>query len=159
MNAVLRPALVVLVVILFAVSLLGLCFACNSTDLRKIIQTALRDEELEQLGGAAYHRIDARKETVRELIVHRCSLSQALARFEELDGEHPGDLLELSRERNGRDFERNYQYIIALIKDLLEDQPEEAAIVLRRMEKEYQQLGVGRQKPSAMPIKRTEPSR
>jgi hypothetical protein len=127
--------------------------------LRKIIQTALRDEELEQLGGAAYHRIEAREETVRELIAQGCSLSQALARFKELDGEHPDDLMELSRERNGYDSERNYQYIVELVEDLLKDQPEKAALVLRRLEKEYQQLRADRNRPSAMPTKRSERSR
>jgi hypothetical protein len=159
MNAVLRPAIVVVVVIPLVVSLLGLRFACHSTGLRKIIQSALRDEELEQSHRAAYHRIDAREETVRELIAQRCSLSQALARFEELDGEHPDDLMELSRERNGYDSERNYQYIVELVKDLLENQTEKAAIVLRRLEKEYQQLRAGRNVPLAMPTKRTKRSR
>jgi hypothetical protein len=148
MNAVLRQALVVLVVIPFAVSLLGLRIGCNSTDLRKIIQAARLNEKLEQSRGPTFHRIDARVETVRELIAHRCSLSQALAHFGELDGEHPDNLMELSRKRSGcgSDTERNYQYIVELAKDLLEDHAEEATAVLRRLEKEYQQLGAGRQK-------------
>jgi hypothetical protein len=161
MNAVLRQAIVVLVVIPFAVSLLGLRFACTWTDLAKIVQAALRDEELEQSRRPTYHRIDARKETVRDLIAQRCSLSQALAHFGELDGEHPEVLMELSRKRSGygSDTEWNYQYIVVLVKDLLENHPDEAAIVLRRLEKEYQQLRADRNRPSAMPAKRSERSR
>jgi hypothetical protein len=161
MNAVLRQALVVLVVTPFAVSLLGLRCGCNSTDLRKIIQAARRNEELEQSRGPTFHRIGARVETVRELLTHRCSLSQALAHFEELDGEHPDELMELSRKGsgNGSDTERNYQYIVEIAKDLLADHLEEATAVLRRLEKEYQQFGADRQKSSAMLAKRTELSR
>jgi hypothetical protein len=161
MNAVLRQAIVVLVVIPFAVSLLGLRFGVNSADLRKIVRAARLNEELEQSRGPTFHRIDARVETVRQLLAHRCSLSQALAHFGELDGEHPDDLMELSRKRSGydSDMERNYQYIVELAKDLLADHLEEATAVLRRLEKEYQQLGAGRQKPSAIPTKRTEQNR
>jgi len=161
MNAVLRQALVVLVVIPFAVSLLGLRFGCNSADLRKIIQAARLNEKLEQSRGPTFHRIGARVETVHELIAHRCSLSQALAHFEELDGEHPDDLMELSRKRSGNssDTERNYQYIVEIAKDLLADHLEEATAVLHRLEKEYQQLGADRQKPSAILTKRTELNR
>jgi|SRR5579884_424914 len=161
MNAVFRQAIVVSVATLFAVSLLGVRFACTWTDLAKIVQAALRDEELEQSRRPTYHRIDARKETVRELIAQRCSLSQALAHFGELDGEHPDVLMELSRKRSeyGSDRERNYQYIVEIAKDLLEDQHEEGVVVLRRLEKEYQQLRAGRNMPSAMPTKRSERSR
>jgi hypothetical protein len=131
-----------------AVCLFGLRFAFNSTDLRQIIREAYRNEELEQSRGTISRRIDAREETVRELIAQRCSLSQALARFQELDGEWPGHFAELSR-THGRTWsyaEKNYQYIVALVKSLLKDQPKEAAAVLRRVEKDYQQLGAGRQK-------------
>ena len=161
MNAVLRQAIVVSVAILFAVSLLGLRFACTWTDLGKIVQAALRDQELEQSRGPTYHRIDARKETVRELIAQRCSMSQALAHFGELDSEHPDVLMELSRKRSGygSDTERNYQYIVELVEDLLKDQLEETVVVLRRLEKEYQQLRAGRNNPSAQPTKRSERSR
>ncbi len=155
MNAVLRLALVVLVVVLLAVCLLGLRFGCNSTDLVRIVREAYLNEELEQSRGTIFHRIDAREETARQLIAQRCSLRQALARFQALDGEWPEHFAELSR-RHGRtwsDAEKNYQYLVALVKNLLDDQPEETAAALRRLEKEYQQLGVGKQKPSAKATK------
>jgi hypothetical protein len=161
MNAVLRSAIVVLVVVLLTVCVSGLRFGCNSTDLRQIIREAYLNEDLEQSRGAIFRRIDAREQTVRELIAQRCRLSQALTRFQELDGEWPEHFAELSR-RHGRtwsDAEKNYQYIVALVKSLLQDQPEEAAAILRRLEKDYQQLGAGRQEPSAMPTKLTERSR
>jgi len=157
MNAVLRPAIVVLVVAPLAIYVLGLRFACNSTDLRKILQAARLNEELEQSRRATFHRIDAREETVRQLIAQRCSLSQALARFRELDGEYPDHILELSRKRggNGSDTERNYQYVLALAKSLLENQHEENAVVSRRLERDYQQLRANRQTPLDLPTKQT----
>jgi hypothetical protein len=161
MNAVLRQAIVVLVVVPLAVCVFGLRSGYNSTDLRQIIREAYLNKELEQSRGTIFRRIEAREETVRELIAQRCSLSQALVRFQELDGERPEHFAELSR-RHGRtwsDAEKNYQYIVALVKSLLEEQPKEAPAVLNRLEKDYQQLGAGRQKPSAMPTKRAELSR
>jgi hypothetical protein len=155
MNAVLRQAIVVLVVVLLAVCVFGLRSGYNSTHLRQIIREAYLNEELEQSRGTIFRRIDAREETVRELIAQRCRLRQALARFQELDGEWPEHFAGLSW-RHGRtwsDEEKNYQYIVALVKSLLEDQPEEAAAILRRLEKDYQQLGAGRK--SLRPCRRS----
>ena len=158
MNAVLRLAIVVMILVALAVCLFGLRFGCHATFLGKLIREALRHEELEQSHGATLHRIEGREETVRGLIAQQCSLSQALARFEKLDGELPEYITELSRIHywNWSDRERNYQYIVELVENLLKDQPEKAAVVLRLLEKKFQQLRASRNKPSAMPTKRPE---
>jgi hypothetical protein len=56
-------------------------------------------------------------------------------------------------------MEEHYQYIIAIAKGLLKDRPEEAAVVLCRLQREYQQLQAGRNVPSVMLTKRPERSR
>ncbi len=161
MNALIRPILVAGVVMPLAICVFGLRFACNSTELRRIMREVHRNDELEQSRGTTFHRLDVREETVRELIAQRCSLSQALARFQRLDDEWPDHLRELSRThgRKWSDAERNYQYILALAKEFLTHRPEEATGVLCRLEEGYQELRADRNRPSAMPMKRTEPSR
>jgi hypothetical protein len=52
--------------------------------------------------------------------------------------------------------ERHYQYITTRVKRLLDDRPEEAAAVLRRVEKDYQQLQTNTQTPSTAPRERPE---
>jgi hypothetical protein len=52
--------------------------------------------------------------------------------------------------------EGHYQYIIARVESLLDDRPEEAAAVLRRLEKDYQQLQTSTQTTSTAPMEGSE---
>jgi hypothetical protein len=45
--------------------------------------------------------------------------------------------------------EKSYHYIRFIVEDELHDHPEQASIVLRRLERDYEKLGVRRQAPSA----------
>ena len=100
------------------------------------------------------------------MIAQRCSLREALARFQELDREFDRDWpdsfskqSEIRARKWPSEVERHYQYIIAVVEDLLCGRPEEAAAVLRRLDKDYQQLQTNAQTPSTAPMERTEPSR
>jgi hypothetical protein len=161
MNALMRPAIDVLVVVPLAVCVFGLRFACNSSDVKSLLREIRSKEEQQKLHQATLDRVQDRQEVVRELIAQRCSLKEALARFQELDHEWPDYVTDTPKRDGGilSDEERNYQYILAIAKDLLKNRREEAAVVLRRLEKEYQQLRAGRKMPSAMPTKRIEASR
>jgi hypothetical protein len=161
MNLLIRHTVVVVIFVPLAVCIFGLSFACDSTDLRSMVREVRRREGLQQWRRDTFRFIEARQEVVRELIAQRRSLKEALTRLQELDRERSDFIAKLSK-TYGRDLshiEEHYQYIIAIAKDLLEDRPEEAAFVLRRLEKEYQQLRVGRHRPSAMPTKATEQNR
>jgi hypothetical protein len=57
------------------------------------------------------------------------------------------------------DEERYYGSILNYVDTILRGQPEKLAAVLRRLEKDYQQLQADRKIPSAMPTKRAETSR
>lgn len=157
MNALIRPAIFVVVVVPLAVCVVGLRFACNSSDVRSLLREVRSKEERQKLHQATLDRLEARQEVVRELIAHQCSLKEALARFQELDHQWPDFVTDTSKKDGWilSDEEQNYPYILALAKDLLKNRSEEAAVVLRRLEKEFQQPRAGRNLPSAMPRKRT----
>jgi hypothetical protein len=55
--------------------------------------------------------------------------------------------------------EKAFRYVRATVEDLLHDRPEEAAAVIGRLEKEYQQLQAGKRAPSTVKTERIEPSR
>jgi hypothetical protein len=95
------------------------------------------------------------------VIAQRCSLSEALTRSQELEREWPGYTARQSMS-HGREWpnpERRYRCITLRVEVILKDRPEEAAAVLRRLEKEYQQLQAGKHTPSTAPTERTERSR
>jgi hypothetical protein len=161
MNALIRQTVFVVILVPLAVCIFGLRFACDSTDFRSLVREVRRREVLQQWRRDTLRFTEARVEVVRELIAQRRSLTQALTRLQELDRERSDFIAKLSKthERYFCHLEEHYQYIIAIAKALLKDRPEEAAAVLRRLEKDYQQLQAGRNVPSATPTKRTELSR
>src|SRR5262249_47631748 len=108
----------------------------------------------------------SKEQVVRDVIAQRCSLKEALARFQELDREldrvQPASFPKVSEIRAQKwpsELEGRYQSIITRVEDLLRGRPEEAAAVLRRLDKDYQQLQAGTQTPSTAPTERTERSR
>jgi hypothetical protein len=158
MNASLRPALVLVVAVPLAVCVFVSRFACDSTDLRELVRGLRRGEELEDFRQAGLRHRVSKEQVVQELIGGRCSLSEALARWQELDHKW---IQELERERPElaigisqmyrlawSDADYYYRNIIELAAELLRDRPEEAASVLRLLERDYQQLQAERQMPS-----------
>jgi hypothetical protein len=141
MNPLIRTATIAIVVSVLAVCVVSLRFACSPADLSAI----RRSEELEQLQEATFRRLEARRRVVRELIDRRFTLAEALERFEELDQEWP-DYREVGPRIRalGSGEEWSYRHILAIVEEILHDRPEEAAAVLRRLEKEYQRHHVRR---------------
>ena len=161
MNTLIRLASVVLLVVPLALCIFGLSFACDSTDLRSMVREVRRREGLQQWRRDTFRFIEARQEVVRELIAQRRSLKEALTRLQELDRERSDFIAKLPNtyEQYFSHMEEHYQYIIAIARGLLKDRPEEVVAVLRRLEKEYQQLRAGRHVPSAAATERAERSR
>jgi hypothetical protein len=126
-----------------------------------MVREVRRREELQQWRRDTLRFTEARVEVVRELIAQRRSLKEALTRLQELDRERSDFIAKSSKTYEGYSphMEEHYQYIIAIAKGLLKDRPEEAAVVLCRLEKEYQQLQAGRQMPPSAPTERTDRSR
>jgi hypothetical protein len=158
MNAVLRPAIVVVVIAPLAVCLFCLRSCRDSTDFRPILQEVRRSEEMQHVQQATLRREYGMRQVAQACIPQRCTLAQAMQRWQELEKEL-GQEWPLHRDILRQklaplpDEQRHYEGIIANVEASLRGQPEKLAAVLSRLEKEYQQLGVGRQKPSAMPTK------
>jgi hypothetical protein len=153
MNAQIRLAVVVALALPLALfCLFGLRFACNPVGW--CLQEAHRGKALDQTGQAVFPLVQSKEQVVRELIAQQCGLQEAMARLQELDceldREQPDFAAKLSVVRARQwssDAERHYHYITTIVKDLLRDRPEEAATVLRRLEKDYQQLQADTQTP------------
>src|SRR5262249_10936634 len=118
---------------------------------------------LQQLQQATLRRVEAREQVVREVIAQRCSLSEALARLQESEAEFDREcpasfpkLSEIHARKWPSEVEGHYQYIIAIVKSLLDARTEEAAAVSHWLEKDYQQLQTSTQTPSTAPRERTE---
>jgi hypothetical protein len=157
MNAMIRPLIVGSFVGLLAAGLFALRFACSPVDFQEVH----RSEELEQRERATARRLEARQQVVQELIAQRRTLAEAIARFQEVDREWPDYTAELP-ERFGWEWvgeEKAYRYVLATVQDLLHDRPEEAAGVIGRLDKEYQQLQAGKRAPSTVKTERIETSR
>ena len=167
MNALIRLAVAVAVVFpLTVLGCFGLRFACNPEDLRSLLREVRHAEELQQAQQVTLRRGESKEQVVRDVIAQRCSLSEALARLQESDAEFdrecPASFAKLSEIRARKwpsEVEGHYQFIIAIVESRLDNRPEEAAAVLRRLEKDYQQLQTSTQTPSTAPMERTEPSR
>ena len=146
MNALLRPAVVVLAVAPLAACLFGLRFTCGLADLGELVREAHHSEELEWMRRATCRRMESKRQVVQEVIAGRCGLGEALAWFRGLEGECPeyAAVVAMVRGRQGPDEERHYRNIIATAQDLLGERPEEAAAALRRLGEEYRQFRAGR---------------
>lgn len=155
MNALIRPARVLAAALLLVPGFCGLRFACDPSFLRELVQAELRREQLNQLHRSSLHHHEAKEHVVREVIVQRCSLSQALARLEELDREWLRELghrwpdtalgILFAYQLTLSDADFRYRGIFERVADLLKDQPHEADSVLRRLGQEHEQLRTCRQ--------------
>ncbi|HEY7422646.1 MAG TPA: hypothetical protein VH682_00165 [Gemmataceae bacterium] len=162
MNALIRLAVAVAVVLPLAVlGCFGFRFACHP--LGRLLRAVHHAEMLQQEQQATLRRFESKEQVVREMIAQRCSLQEALTRLQEVDREFarewPASFAKLSEIRARQwpsEVEGHYQYIIEIVQGLLDDRPEEAAAVLRRLEKDYQQLQTSMQTPSTAPRERTE---
>jgi hypothetical protein len=157
MNAMIRPLIVGSFVGLLAAGLFSVRFACSPVDFREVD----RSEDLEKRHKDTARRFEARQQLVQELIAQRRTLAEAIARFQEVDREWPEYTAALPK-RFGREWvgeEKAYRYVLATVQDLLHDRPEEAAAVIGRLDKEYQQLQAGKRAPSTVKTERIEPSR
>jgi hypothetical protein len=84
MNALIRLAVVVTVLLPLAVlCCFGFRFACHPVG--KLLHEDSRAEELKQGEQAILRRFESKEQVVRDVIAQRCSLSEALARFQELE--------------------------------------------------------------------------
>jgi hypothetical protein len=153
MNALLRPAVVVLALAPLAACLLGLRFGCGLAGLGELMRESRHAEELQELQRATFRRMESKRQVVQEVIAGRCSLSEAVAWFRGLEGECPEYARVVAKLCGppGPDEERHYRNITMMVRDLLGERPEEAAPALRRLEEDYRRLRAGRQATATAP--------
>ena len=139
MSAMMRPLFVGCSLGLLGVGLFGLRFAYNLPDFREEFRSA----KLAEMRRTTLDRLDARDQVVRDLIAQRYTLAEAIEHFLKLDQPCP-DLV--SKALAGQSpQEKSYQYIRSMVEDVLQDHPEQASIVLRRLERDYEKLRSERQ--------------
>jgi hypothetical protein len=143
MIALIRTVIAGGVMALLATSFLAFRYACSPAD---ELETIGRREELQRLERATFEREEARRQMVRVWIARQCSLVEMIAKFQEWDHQWPdyGNSTRLMME----DDKRRYQQIAGYIDEVLHDRPEDLAAILRRLEKEYSRLKVGKPAPS-----------
>jgi hypothetical protein len=115
-------------------------------------QEVIRRERLDDGLRVVRSQQKAKQEVVRDLIAQRRTLKGATAQFILLSREW------FDKNKNVKPFptqdseeERAYQEIVTLVPYVLRGQPEEEAAVLSRLEKEQENLRVGRKCPTAVP--------
>jgi hypothetical protein len=140
MNSLSRPVIVVGVAGVLGLAVLGLDLSCSPVNFWEVQQER---EELRQLERATLDREETRLRVVREWIARRCTLTDVLTHFQELDREW-SDYTPRTAERWFGEG-RRYQQILSTVQIVLQKRPEELAPNLRRLEKEYQQLQIGGQ--------------
>ena len=82
-------------------------------------------------------------------------MAEAIEQFLELDRQWPELISKVQADRSQE--ERIYDHICLRVQDVLHDHPEQASIVLRRLEQEYEKLRTERQTPSTAEKEPTEP--
>ena len=154
MNTLIRPLLVAGFASLLEVCLFGLRFPCSPVN----VSAFQRSEELEQLRQATLRRMEARRDVVRAVIARCCTLEEAIEQLQELDHEWPDYSASRSKVPvSGEEW--SYGFLRAEVEEALHGRPEEAAAVLRRLEKDYQQLQAGMPTLSTAARERTKGNR
>jgi hypothetical protein len=143
MNAPIRTALVALVVCVMTVGVFAIRQVVSPVDSRE----SQRGEELRRLEQITALRIEARRQAVRELIAQRCTLSETLHRFEELDEEWPNYSAGIRKSLPVSDDDRHYEVLLAYVRAILRERPEQLRSVLNRLQEDYRKLRDGQELP------------
>jgi hypothetical protein len=151
MNTMMRPLIIGGFLGLLAVGIFSLRFACTAPD----FQEEIRDAKLVEMRRETLIRLEARDQVVRDLIAQRCTLAEAIENFLKLDPPWPYLVPKVPPGHSPQ--EKSYQYIRFIVEAQLQDHPEQASIVLRRLEQEFEKLRSERQTPSTTANAPTEP--
>lgn len=146
MNALLRMGVVALFAGLLTLVVFGLRskgFSC-----KEFWENICRGEKIQRMERAIKNRDEARLQAAQAYIHQRCSLTETMKCYRELDLEYDIEWLplDLDKMRQAMRVDPKKRYCRLLKYDLaliLRKRPEELADILRRLEKDYQQLQSG----------------
>lgn len=134
----------------FLLALVGfsLLYGCDS---RAWLTAIHHGEELDQLHEFVLNREKSQRQAVQEWIVQRRTLAETMQRFQELDQESdeiwPGRIRIIRTNPKLSAENRSYGSIRHLVESILREHPEELALALCRLEKDFQRLGSWRDSP------------
>ncbi|HZV04515.1 MAG TPA: hypothetical protein VE999_05445 [Gemmataceae bacterium] len=152
MSASLRMVIVGCALVLLGIGVFSLRFACDLPD----FQEEFRSARLAEMRQNMLTRLEARDQVARDLIAQQCTLAQAIEQFLRLDQEWSASASKALADQSPQ--EKSYHYIRSIVEDVLHDQPEQASIVLRRLEREYDTLRSEGHLPSTTETKPVETS-
>jgi hypothetical protein len=107
-----------------------------------IAEELTRKEHLRQLQEASFCRLEAKWQIAQEVIARRRSLAEAMEQFRDLDRQWP-DVRSQTKKPEGlwmSEDEWDGRAVIAQVRQVFADRPDEAAGVADRLEKELQEL-------------------
>ena len=106
-------------------------------------------ERIARFEEASLRRLDTKKQIAEEVISRRRSLAEAMQLFRALDQEWPkfGSAEKRLHDLGISEDEWGGRGVIVTVKDVLKHRPDEAAVVVGRLEKELQELLADRTKP------------
>ena len=112
------------------------------------MKSITRGEKLKQLREASSRRIEARWQIAKEVIAGQRSLAEALEQFRNLDRQWPEFRADTKMPELAwmSEDELDGRAVIAQVRQVLADRPDEAAAVAGRLEKELQQLLAAKKK-------------
>jgi hypothetical protein len=148
MPLLLRTSALGFILGLLAVGVFGLRCAClPSEEMREMMKTIHRAEEVTRLNQAAQRRLEGKHQAVQAWMSQRCTWEETMQRMQELDEEMeeawPGYTRMIGRITPLSAEQRRYQCVFHYVKTVLRERPEELAEVLRRLEKDSQRSPPG----------------
>ena len=161
MNTYLRRAVGLSCVVLLVLGVVLLDPACplpfpppgDPTIRRPLAEELERMEQLDQRQEEFRRCREAKRHVAEEVIAGRCSPAEALKAFRALDKQWlPDDALQYALENQGiSEEEWRGRSVLFFVRQVLADRPDEAAVVVGRLQKELQQLLAARKTPPPAP--------
>jgi hypothetical protein len=165
MSKFLRLAAVVLCLGVLVLGVVYLDPACpltypapwNAEIRSSMVDDLARREHLKQLREASLRRVEAKWQIAQEVIVRRRSLAEAMEQFRDLDRQWPDIRTGITKPEDLWMSEDEWDgwAVIAQVRQVLAERPDEAAAVAGCLEKELQQLLAERKKRPPTPPEET----
>jgi hypothetical protein len=110
-------------------------------------------DRMARIKEASFRRLDSKQRIAEEVIARRQSLLEAMKQFRALDQEWPqfGSASKKAHDLGISEDEWDGRGVITTVKVILEHRPDEAAVVVARLEKELQEILADRKKHPPAP--------
>ena len=103
---------------------------------RQMVDEQEREAILDARLKVTLGRIDYRQKVVEDLVAGQISLTNAAAKFEELNATYPGGTAAVLSFPGVSEEESRYRQVIGQVKVMFENRPSEASVIVERLEAE-----------------------